>query len=424
MGEAELLARLEALERRVARLEQGSSAVPLPVVTHPVPVERLDDRWLDAAIVGKCVLIVGGAYVLRALTETHVLPEAVGITLGFGYALFWIITRTTLLFVATGGVIAGGLAWETATRFHMIGAAGGSVLIAATAAALLWTALRRTQPLVAIVAVAVAIIASIGVALGTADALPASITVAAIGSFIAIRRSWPGYLTTAIAAASDSIFLTLIVLTLVDRTPHDVLIVQVAMLAIGALWAVTPSVPQAVIAIVMAVGGVAVLVPVRGANLVLAIAASLVAAGVSFWLARREPLFAISGAVALAAATLLMTWGSPLALVWSLVLAAMLARRRFELVATSTLAILVTAMLYTPPVAWTALLALAIAVLSLLSAKLPEASTLARVLLVIAGIKVVIQDLPNGQATTLVASLALYGGAILVFAQRRRNHET
>jgi hypothetical protein len=424
MGEAELLARLEALERRIAALETGAPH-SARFAGHPLPaIEEKESSRFEIAIVAKCVLIVGGAYVLRALTETHVLPQAVGIALGFGYALFWIVTRTTFLYIATGGLIAAGLAWETATRFHMIGAAGGSAFVAATAIALLLIALRRSEPMIAIVAVGVTVIASIGIALGTADALPAAITVAAIGCFIAIRRSWEGYLTTAIAAASDSILLTLVVLTAINRTPHDIAVVQAGLLLAGLLWVMTPSVPQAIIAMVIAVGGSALFVPARGASLVVAIAAAIVATAYSCWRAHQEPLFAISAAISLATGTLLATSGSLLALAWSLVLCAILASRRFELVAATTVAVIFTAMQFTPPSAWTALLALGIAVLSLLSARLPEAATVARVLLVVAGIKVLVHDLPNAQATTLVASLALYGGAMLMFAQRRRSNES
>src|SRR5579859_5268432 len=109
MREEELLSRLEALETRVAQLEKtgvrsrtADSAVPLG----PAPLSHAGNQF-DVAIVAKCILIIGGAYVLRALTELKVLPNGVGVALGFGYALFWILRSRTILFASTGAGIAG-----------------------------------------------------------------------------------------------------------------------------------------------------------------------------------------------------------------------------------------------------------------------------------------------------------------------------
>jgi len=61
MLEKELLSRLEALERRVAQLEQGAPlATATPVASdslRPLPTTAA----FDVAVVAKCILIVGGA---------------------------------------------------------------------------------------------------------------------------------------------------------------------------------------------------------------------------------------------------------------------------------------------------------------------------------------------------------------------------
>ncbi|HEY3053730.1 MAG TPA: hypothetical protein VGK04_10135, partial [Thermoanaerobaculia bacterium] len=67
----------------------------------------------------------------------------------------------------------------------------------------------------------------------------------------------------------------------------------------------------------------------------------------------------------------------------------------------------------------TAILAVVAVALSIVSRRLPEATTIARVLLVVAGLKLLAEDLRLGQATTIVVALALYGGAIVIIARRR-----
>lgn len=471
MQEKELQERLAALEERIARLE----AAPRASFSHHIPAphqgfSKPAPEGVYVSMIGKAILIVGGAYVLRALTELHVVPSGVGVALGFAYALFW-VSRLTPLYAATGAAIAGALSWEAATRFHIIGSAGGGVLIAIAALVLLW---RSTQ-VHAIVAAVMTIIASIGVAIGTGDALPAAITVAVIGLVVSLSGKWDTYLTAGIAAADDSIAITLIALTLFERAPHDVLTVEIALVAIAGLWAIAPfvsprwpEIAQAILATAIGLGGAALLVQVRGANPAIPAIAAIAAGTFFYWRSAKTSLLSIAGAVAAAVAMLLVTSGLTLSVCfalaavitskrwpeqsvfWSIgaiafgftsaialpiagaaaLIAFLVVREgpavRFALLTVFASAALLTIMKLAPPASrslvafeWTALLALTIAVLSLLASRIPEAATLARLLLIIAGIKVVVEDLRVGQATTLVASLALYGGAMLVFARRR-----
>jgi len=78
----------------------------------------------------------------------------------------------------------------------------------------------------------------------------------------------------------------------------------------------------------------------------------------------------------------------------------------------------VLAMLPNSALTRTAVLAFAAVVLSLLSRLLPTARTVAWALLMLDGVKLIIDDLPAGHATTMVAALALYGGAMLIVARR------
>ena len=50
-------------------------------------------QWL--ALVGRTLVILGGAYLLRALTNSHVLPVQAGIAAGLLYGAPWLVLAST-----------------------------------------------------------------------------------------------------------------------------------------------------------------------------------------------------------------------------------------------------------------------------------------------------------------------------------------
>ena len=87
---AELEARLAAVERRLNRLE-GSSADARTIDTEALE-PHIDTGFLASAptLIGRVLLIFGGAYLLRAITELQLVPTSLGLTFGAAYALFWL----------------------------------------------------------------------------------------------------------------------------------------------------------------------------------------------------------------------------------------------------------------------------------------------------------------------------------------------
>jgi hypothetical protein len=87
-------ARLAAMERRLAMLEgTGPRVTPgAPAPAQQVPHTALPKGFLSGASawLGRVLLIFGGAYLLRAITDYGVLPALAGIPLGATYALFWL----------------------------------------------------------------------------------------------------------------------------------------------------------------------------------------------------------------------------------------------------------------------------------------------------------------------------------------------
>src|SRR5690349_8385475 len=97
MEQPELERELRALTQRVAAIESQLGIEPfrdalqpsleLPAVAVPV---NADPKDILSAL-GRALLGVAGAYLLRALTESGNLPASAGVGVGILYAIAWLI---------------------------------------------------------------------------------------------------------------------------------------------------------------------------------------------------------------------------------------------------------------------------------------------------------------------------------------------
>ncbi len=106
-GPRTIEARVAALERGMRGLEAHLAAIEQPPLSSvnaqrsDVSVERSElslatqpgvfDPVALLTLVGRTFVVLGGAYLLRALTESGTLPVTVGVTLGFAYAAIWLV---------------------------------------------------------------------------------------------------------------------------------------------------------------------------------------------------------------------------------------------------------------------------------------------------------------------------------------------
>ncbi len=177
----ELARSLRAVEERLALLE--ARGVPAPAT----PDERLWPQLARAAgarererpvaegggslaLFGRTLIVLGGAFLFRALTESGALPAVLGVALGFLYALVWLVfadraaARGRSLSAAFHGaafvVIAPPLAWEAASRFHVLSAPSSAAALVAVTALALGLAWRRRLQGVAWLASLAAILAA------------------------------------------------------------------------------------------------------------------------------------------------------------------------------------------------------------------------------------------------------------------------
>ena len=409
---AERIERLEAslreVERRLAEIEG---------VRPQVSEEPEEPSGIDFVLIGKSVLIVGGAYLLRALTELNLVPDRWGIVLGFAYAVAWMLVadramrrgrRMVAFFDAgTAAVIAAGIIFESTARFHAFPPVVASILTVAAA-----VVLRRFR----VTAAVMTTIALTGVSIATGDLLWPTLAAAAIGALV-VRGP-------IVAVASDLLAAVLIVLTAVGRTPHSMWMVEAALLAFAALWIASRDPIQSAVAILLGAGGASAfaLTPTALAAIWGAAAVGAAALGRRWapcgWIA---PLWALAATVAA-----FLAHGPMLPIVGVLTAVALVvaARVRLALLCISTvlaLASVETLLVAGDPAVLamerSIVLAVAAVVLSLLP--IAEGATVSRLVLIFGAIKLVAEDMRAGRATMIVVALAAYGLAMLVIARRR-----
>jgi hypothetical protein len=151
---AELELRVAVIEQRLSRLEGAKPTSPEGSVSQTSP--ELDTNFLSNAPthIGKVLLIFGGAFLLRAITEEQIVPTAIGIVLGTSYALFWLsmayrIGRdksrglNALFYGASSVFLALPLFVEATTRFELLTGRQGVIALTVFCALAISVAVAR-----------------------------------------------------------------------------------------------------------------------------------------------------------------------------------------------------------------------------------------------------------------------------------------
>ena len=150
-----LAARFAICEARVARVESAmglSPGVPagpralarrLPRSDARAPATRSNPPRSLLPVLGRALLGLAGAYLLRALTESGTFSPRMGVAIGLVYAMLWLVwaARTpaarrleTALHSLTSVLVLSPLLWEATLRFHAISTwTAGALLLTFTA---------------------------------------------------------------------------------------------------------------------------------------------------------------------------------------------------------------------------------------------------------------------------------------------------
>lgn len=213
------------LAQRVAFLEQHTGLASSAPAAAPAPVPEIaPDHPLAEMpgilpMVGRALLGLAGAYLLRALTESGALPVKAGTAAGIVYALLWLgwAARSpaaerlkTALGSLTAVLVLSPLLWEATARLHAIGtwtAAAMLLVFAVFGMAISW---RKSQLVVSTLATLAALGTAAALLMATHDVLPFTFLFLAVAAAIeasACLDHWLSERWVGAAAADLSVLL-------------------------------------------------------------------------------------------------------------------------------------------------------------------------------------------------------------------------
>lgn len=225
---ARLSIRVEELERRVHALEhpdeaKADAARPLAAQASAVFADK-GSRLQTVSLfplIGRAMLGIAGAYVLRAIAAAGVLPKLPVSVLAVVYAFAWLFwaPRSTgrlsrITYAATSALILAPMLWEMTLQFHVFSSmASASILSAFLALATLFDirgGIERTMW----VAQSIVIITAVGLAFATRNILPFLIALLIAVCVVEYARmlryaqpAWPLFALAADAATWGMIFI-------------------------------------------------------------------------------------------------------------------------------------------------------------------------------------------------------------------------
>ena len=193
----QLSERLRDLERRVAALEhepeKPTPARPELAATAPTALERPrpSATWRGfptvemptgaVSVIGKAVLGIAGAYLLRAIAESGALPKLPVFFVAVLYASFWMVwaVRTYaanrfagVTYAVTSTLILSPLLWESTARFQVVSAASTSVVLAAFVVLTFALAWQHNLQMIPWVATLSAVITALALIIATHKLVP------------------------------------------------------------------------------------------------------------------------------------------------------------------------------------------------------------------------------------------------------------
>ncbi|MGA7614514.1 MAG: hypothetical protein WBX15_04970 [Thermoanaerobaculia bacterium] len=260
-----LAAAFERLERRVNDLEAAhevsdASRVTAPTVTHVTDArDEMETRsLLDLGLIGRTLIILGGAFLLRAFTDSGGVPLPIGLSLGITYALIWIFmadragradrVSSSDYYGIAAAMIAYPLIWEATKKFDFFSPISAAIILAAVSGLLLGIGWIREQKVLAWVATIFALLTSLALIVDTRSVVPfgwALLVVGLISAWIAYDIRWHA-LRWPVAAVIDMLLINLgflVVAGFVGQAPVAAMILQISTMfgfigtfTVRALW--------------------------------------------------------------------------------------------------------------------------------------------------------------------------------------------
>ncbi len=216
-----LTERIDALERRIAAIEQPSRPQPIPPAltaapsrTGDLPRTSLSAGGGAFSVLGKAMLCIAGAYLLRAFAESDAIPHTPVIVVAIAYAFVWLLPATrsrseswivSFTWAVTSAVILMPMLWELTLRFGLLPdllSAGILALYVVAASAFAW---KHNFQAVSWIVESAASLAALVLAIATRNPVPfvGALLIMLIAGEIAAARDRGAQVRFFVAAAAD-----------------------------------------------------------------------------------------------------------------------------------------------------------------------------------------------------------------------------
>jgi hypothetical protein len=233
---------LETLESRVSLLEHPSEARAIPAPA-PIALQTTVPQAIDPssfthagatfAVLGKAMLGITGAYVLRAIAESGSFPKLAVAALAIAYAGMWLVWAVRVpagawfastTYAATSALILAPMLWELTLRFKVLSPSTAAAVLAVFILAAYALAWKRDLVSVVWVANVAASAAAMALLAATHDLLPflwvlllmALVTELAVG-----RDRWLSVRPLVAAAADLAVYALVFIYTSPENSRAD-----------------------------------------------------------------------------------------------------------------------------------------------------------------------------------------------------------
>lgn len=200
----ELRSRVESIEKRLGMESSPAPGLPgQPEALTASAGNLLESPGEYMPLIGKSLVGVALAYLLRALTENGLLPPAAGVGLGLLYALGWLVwaartdaaeTLTIGLRALTSSLVLVPLLWEATLRFHSLSSWVAAALLTFFSVFGLAISWRKNLVGVAWVTSLAGLVACAVLALQSRDLLPYTVAVIAMAAAVEASACLEHYL--------------------------------------------------------------------------------------------------------------------------------------------------------------------------------------------------------------------------------------
>ncbi|HSF15495.1 MAG TPA: hypothetical protein VLK65_08070 [Vicinamibacteria bacterium] len=251
-SEVESISRaLKGVEERLDSLERKSATAPstaarTSVAAHVISEGSDSEIARVITFIGRTLLVLGGGYLLRSLTESGTLAPLSGVSIGLLYALFWLgvadraganaRTLSAAFHGASAVLVAYPLLWETTVRFQLLSPPWGAGVLAVVSGVAVSVAWRQRLLSFAWVTVVGAMLTSVLLLVGTRDifwfSLP-SVLVGVATLWLSYHADWHAVRWVGAGVADATVALVGVgVLVGADIEPAAALLVQLSLFAL------------------------------------------------------------------------------------------------------------------------------------------------------------------------------------------------